>query len=89
MLSDKVVNIETAVPSDAAKALRRKIYEAIEAAYDEGKKRYRTKLKGEYSDQSLADEVGCSVALVEKVRDEFFGPANRTSEGDANKNGAP
>lgn len=73
----KVVQIDTAVPSDSAKALRRKVYEALEGAYDEQKKRYRAKLKGENSDKSIAEEIGCSVALVEKVREEFFGPADR------------
>ena len=70
-----VVKIATDVPSDAAKVLRRKVYDAIDEAYDEKGKRYRAKLNGKFSDQSIADDVGCSVQLVEKIREEFFGPA--------------
>jgi hypothetical protein len=69
--------ISTMTPSDSAKVLRRKVYEALEDAYDERFKRYKTKLKGEFTDASIAKTVGCSVDLVTKIRDEFFGPATR------------
>lgn len=72
------LKLVTDTPSDAAKVMRRNVYEALEEAYDETKKRYRIKLKGVFSDETIAAAVGCSVGLVEKVREEFFGPADQT-----------
>lgn len=71
----EVVNLSTDVPSDAAKVLRRRVYDALDEAYDEKAKRYRAKLNGKFTDQTIADGLGCSVKLVEKIREEFFGPA--------------
>lgn len=76
--ASNAVQIATDIPSDAAKVLRRKVYDAIDEAYDEKGKRYRAKLNGKFSDQSIADDVGCSPQLVEKIREEFFGPAGQS-----------
>lgn len=81
-MAENVVELDTKTPSDAAKVLRRKVYDALEVAYDEQKKRYRTKLTGEHTDASLADSIGCSVSLVEKIREEFFGPPGRAEPTD-------
>lgn len=70
-IPSSVINISSASapPTDAAKEQRRMAYTAIEAAYDEVKKRYYIG----NTDATIAEEVGCAVALVAKVRDEFFG----------------
>lgn len=62
------------LPTDDAKVLRRKVYEAIEAVYDEKRKCYGRGLKGYHTDESLAANLGCSANLITKVREEFFGP---------------
>lgn len=58
-------------PSDAAKVQRRMVYMAVEDAYDEDAKRY----KPGHTDDTVSKAVGAPVALVGKVREEFFGPA--------------
>ena len=78
--------IDTTLPTDAAKVLRRRAYEAIEDYYDEVRKRYKPSLTGgRHTDKSIADELQCAEQLVAKVREEFFGPNTVTSEPDALK----
>lgn len=71
--------VETATPSEAAKVVRRLVYTAIEEAYDESGKRY----KSPHSDASIAKDVDCAENLVATVRDEFFGPIGEPPEIDA------
>ena len=58
-------------PTDAAKAMRRLAYVAIEDGYDEAAKRY----KAGYTDASIAKDVGCLEKLIADIREQFFGPA--------------
>jgi len=62
-------------PTEAAKALRRRVYEAIEDVYDDKLRCYRMALGGRHSDESISKRLQCAAALVAKVREEFFGPA--------------
>lgn len=64
----------TSTPTEDAKVIRRKVYDAIEAVYDEKRKCYSVGLKGYHTDESIAKSIGCAEQLVTKVREEFFGP---------------
>ncbi|HWU03153.1 MAG TPA: hypothetical protein VN222_10475 [Novosphingobium sp.] len=68
--------IAPAAPTDAAKDMRRMAYMAIEDGYDQGAKRYRPG----HSDEAVAKAVGCAVALVAKIREDFFGPNTPPNE---------
>lgn len=72
--AENVVSIGS--PSDAAKLMRRRAYEIIEENYDEKHKRYKIGLKGPKTDEGMAKLAGCSVSLIENIREEFFGPAS-------------
>lgn len=63
------------LPTEDAKAVHRKVYDAIDAVYDAERSRYTRGLNGWHSDDSIAKSVGCAPALVAKVREEFFGQA--------------
>lgn len=60
-------------PTEAAKVLRRQVYERIEECYNSEKKRYRVSEKGRFSDKIIAEEFVCAPELVAKIREEFFG----------------
>ena len=65
----------SALPTEDAKVVRRKVYDAIEAVYDEKRKCYGRGLNGYHTDEPIAKSVGCALNLVSKLREEFFGPA--------------
>lgn len=64
------------VATPAAGHAKRLIYLALEDAYDEVAKRYKTG----YSDASIAAEVGMAEALVKTIREESYGPLGEPPE---------
>lgn len=73
--STKLAIVPPITPTDDAKAKRREVFMAIEEAYNEARKCYNVGPRGQYTDATIAADVGCAAALVTKVREEFFGPA--------------
>lgn len=65
-----IAKIDPAKASDAAKRVRRLVYQALEDYYDDAKKCYRPS----FSDATIAKELGASEAFVKSVRESDFGP---------------
>lgn len=66
----------TPEPSDAAKKVKRLIYQALEEYYDDSKKAYRPG----HSDERIAKEVGAAVEFVKSIRETDFGPQAAPTE---------